>query len=171
MAQLAKAPSSIQVRFTLETTGKHQANVTKGPFKNYITLKGGEGIAQCDTLWQGGGRVHIGDMSHCRIFNTHKLLPYDTHCTSVQSLLRRRVCRKCGSHAYHGSLTSLRASTRLWYTGECTASPTCQNSSQKTDRADILLSSVIVHHWLAEIRRCFHLGESGWVSVTIFGRR
>ena len=41
---------------------------------------------------------------------TFKILPYDTYCPSVQQLLSRRICRKCG--LYHASLTNLKEHLR-----------------------------------------------------------
>jgi hypothetical protein len=36
-----------------------------------------------------------------------KMLPYDAYCPSVQAMINRRICKKCG--LYHASLTSLKA--------------------------------------------------------------
>ena len=39
-----------------------------------------------------------------------KLLPYDAYCPSVQGLLVRQVCNKCG--LYHASMSSLKSHLR-----------------------------------------------------------
>jgi hypothetical protein len=41
-----------------------------------------------------------------RSAKSFKILPYDAYCPSVQSLLVRRICKKCG--LYHASLTAQR---------------------------------------------------------------
>ena len=47
---------------------------------------------------------------HPRCLSAYRNLPYDAYCQSVQSVLLRRTCNKCG--LYHASLSSLKAHTR-----------------------------------------------------------
>lgn len=41
----------------------------------------------------------------------YRSLPFDAYCPSVQSMLMRRICKKCG--LYHASLSSLKAHTGM----------------------------------------------------------
>jgi hypothetical protein len=45
-----------------------------------------------------------------RAANSFKLLPYDAYCPSIQAVLVRRICKKCG--LYHASLTAQRMHMR-----------------------------------------------------------
>lgn len=48
---------------------------------------------------------------HPRSVSAYKLLPYDAYCPSVQPVINRRICKKCG--LYHASLSSLKMHQRL----------------------------------------------------------
>ena len=41
---------------------------------------------------------------------TYKQLPYDAYCTTVSSVIAKRMCQKCG--LYHASITSMHAHAR-----------------------------------------------------------
>ena len=46
-----------------------------------------------------------------RCLTGYQAMPFDAYCPSVQSVLMRRICKKCG--LYHASMTSLKAHTRV----------------------------------------------------------
>ena len=48
---------------------------------------------------------------HPRSVSAYKLLLYDAYCPSVQPVINRRICKKCG--LYHASLSSLKMHQRL----------------------------------------------------------
>jgi hypothetical protein len=46
-----------------------------------------------------------------RCLTGYQSVPFDAYCPSVQSVLMRRICKKC--ELYHASLSSLKAHTRM----------------------------------------------------------